>query len=191
VEARRALARVGLSVELKNGVGPTADAARDARDKRPRGSSDRLAAVRDAGRWPQTVALYRAALARFVRWLDGQRPGAACADLDHALVDAYVRHLRHERARGREAPLADRSVRQYIAVLKLFARWGAGGRRFWPASPLGDYETPGFTETDIVPYTRDELATLLAACGPDTTFMGRRLRAMLLVALDTGLLRGA
>jgi integrase/recombinase XerC len=179
-------------------VGPTADAARDARDRRPRGSTDRLAravaaylaAVRDGGRSPQTVALYRAALARFVRWLDGQRPGAACADLDHALVDAYVRHLRHDPARGREAPLADRSVRQYVVVLKLFARWGARGRRFWPESPLGDYEAPGFTETDIVPFTRDELAALLAACGPDTTFMGRRLRAMLLVALDTGLRRG-
>ena len=49
--------------------------------------------MRDGGRSPQTVALYRAALARFVRWLDGERPGATCADLDHALVDAYVRHL--------------------------------------------------------------------------------------------------
>ena len=81
-------------------------------------------------------------------------------------------------------------MHQYATVLKLFARWGARGRRYWPASPLADYQPPGFVETDIVPFTRDELAALLAACGPDTTFMGRRLRSMLLVALDTGMRRG-
>jgi integrase len=195
-DARRALERVGLSVTLKGAAGPPAAAG--ARSRRPPGWSDRpgraveayLAAVRDGGRSPETVALYRAALGRFVRWLDGERPGATCADLSHDLVDAYVRHLRRERPRGRATPLADRSVHLYVVVLKLFARWGARGRRYWPASPLGDYGTPGFTETDIVPYTREELAALLAACGPETTFMGRRLRAMLLVALDTGLRRG-
>ena len=86
-EARRALARVGLSVDVNDGAGPPAGAAPgayDARGPRPRGSSERLvraaganlAAVHDGGRSTQTVALYRAALARFVRWLDGERPGA-------------------------------------------------------------------------------------------------------------------
>lgn len=79
---------------------------------------------------------------------------------------------------------------QYATVLKLFARWGARGRRYWPASPLADYESPRFVGADIVLFTREELVALLASAGSPTTFMGRRLRAMLLVALDTGMRRG-
>src|SRR5262245_60384300 len=152
-----------------------------------------LDAVRVVGRAPATVGLYRVALARFLGWAEAARPGATCTDLDHALVDAYVRYLRHEyraHVTGQGPRLSDRSVHQYVTVLKTFARWGARGRRYWATSPLADYESPAFTEAEIVPYTREETVALLAACGPDTTFAGRRLRAMLLVALDTGVRRG-
>lgn len=75
-------------------------------------------------------------------------------------------------------------------MLKLFARWGTRGRCYWAADPLAEYETPPYIETEIVPYSPAELTTLPAACGGEGTFMGRRLRAMLLVALDTGMRRG-
>jgi hypothetical protein len=141
-----------------------------------------LGAVRVMGRAPATVDMYRSALACFLSWIDGYRPQATCADLDHVLADAYVHYLRHGyRAwvTGRGLRLSDCSVHQYATVLKSFARWGAHGRRYWSVSPLADYETPTFTEHEIVPCTQEKIGALLGACGPETTFVGRRLRAML------------
>lgn len=117
-------------------------------------------------------------------------PGATCAALGHELAGAYLLHLRQARRTGRDAPLADRTIHHYVNVLKLFARWGTRGRRYWAADPLAEYETPPYVETEIVPYSPAELTALLAACGGAGTFMGRRLRAMLLVGLDTGMRRG-
>ena len=208
MEARRALARVGLSVSLEGPEGrpvnvPPRAVTAPSRAVDSPGAGRRvpaadfataadayLEALRAGNRSPATVGLYGVALRRFVRWVEGRRPGATCGDLDHALADAFVRHLRDDRPAGRGAPLSDRTVHQYALVLKLFARWGARGRRYWAANPLADYEAPRFTEPDIVPYSRGELAALLGASGSPAAFMGRRLRAMLLVALDTGLRRG-
>jgi site-specific recombinase XerD len=211
VEAKRALARVGLSVSLEEPGARTVNApprpvtapARAVNSSAPRSRAPAagfataagayLEALRAGNRSPATVRLYDVALRRFVRWVEERRPGATCGDLDHALADAFVRHLRDardDRPIGRGAPLSDRTVHQYAVVLKLFARWGARGRGYWTANPLADYEAPRFTEPDIVPYSREELAALLDASGSPAAFMGRRLRAMLLVALDTGLRRG-
>ena len=233
-EARRALARVGLTLETdQRGANPGDSVGGQERPAAPRpagggagapprevnlasarrgGGRGRASAVPEhpsvplgeavaayldavaaAGRAPATARLYRAALGRFLDWAAAARPGAGCADLDHAVVDAYVRYLRYEyRAHptGHGPRLSDRSVHQYVTVLKAFARWGARGRRYWRASPLVDYESPAYVETEIVPFGGAELAALLAACGSASSFAGRRLRAMLLVALDTGLRRG-
>ena len=174
MEVRRALARVGLSLDDETGAaagaaGPAAGPAV------PLGLAvgAYLEAVRAGGRSPETVRVYRTVLRAFLGWAAGARPGATCADLGHALADAFVRHLREEhRARPGGAPLADRTVHQYVTVLKIFARWGARGRRYWPVSPLADYEAPAFIEREIVPSRARELAALLAACGADTTFVG-------------------
>ncbi|HVG95549.1 MAG TPA: site-specific integrase, partial [Chloroflexota bacterium] len=152
-----------------------------------------LDAVRATGRSAATAATYRGALGRFLAWAAAARPGAACADLDHAPADAYVSFLRdgyRAQPSGKGLRLSDRSVHLYVKVLKAFARWGARGRRYWRANPLAEYPTPVFTEGEIVALTRVELAALLAAAGPATSFAGLRLRAMLLLALDTGLRRG-
>ena len=226
-EARRALARVGLTIgepppaRPGGGAGPYQEAAAVARPPRgrvrtaareinrlaPRSGPARgpaaalladavgsyLDAVRATGRSAATVATYRRALGCFLAWAAAARPGAACADLDHALADAYVSFLRdgyRAQPSGKGLRLSDRSVHLYVKVLKAFARWGARGRRYWRANPLAEYPTPVFTEGEIVALTRVELAALLAAAGPATSFAGLRLRAMLLLALDTGLRRG-
>jgi hypothetical protein len=88
-----------------------------------------LDAVRATGRSAATAATYRRALACFLTWATAARPGAACAALDHALADAYVRHLRDAylaQPSGRGPRLSDRSVHLYVKVLKAFARWGCG-----------------------------------------------------------------
>jgi integrase len=208
--AREALARVGLSVSLEGAGARRGNAppravsgpVRAVNSRRPRsvGAATAVAfgeavgvyleALRAANRSAETRRQYGTALRHFVAWAGAAHPWATCADLDHALADAFVGHLRHGVRSALGAPLADRTVYQYATVLKLFARWGARGRRYWAASPLADYAPPGFVEADIVPFTRGELAALLAAAGPQTTLMGRRLRAMLLVALDTGMRRG-
>jgi site-specific recombinase XerD len=149
-----------------------------------------LASVRSSRRSATTLATYRAALRCFARWVGARAPAATCADLGHPLADAYLACLREEHRARQDQALSDRSVHEYLVVLKLFARWGARGRRYWDVSPLQEYQLPGYVERDIVPYTREELGALLAAAGPGHTFVGRRLRAMLLVALDTGLRRG-
>lgn len=202
VDTRRALARVGLTLEVDDDAARSprtsrspAQAALRTHGSRPNTRLDEavgafLATVRSSSRAPATARQYGAALARFVGWIGEVQPRVTCADLDHELTDGFVGHLRRDCVTPLGRPLSDRTVHQYVNVLKIFARWGARGRRYWPASPLADYETPAFTETDIVPYTREELAALLASCGPATTLVGRRLRAMLLVALDTGVRRG-
>jgi integrase len=153
VEARRALARVGLSISLEDPEGRPVNAP-------PRAVTAPARAVNSP-----------AARSRV--------PAAGLA----TAADAYLEALRA----GNRSPA---TVHQYAVVLKLFARWGARGRRYWTANPLADYEAPRFTEPDIVPYSHEELAALLDASGSPGAFMGRRLRAMLLVALDTGLRRG-
>jgi site-specific recombinase XerD len=148
-----------------------------------------LLAVRSRNKSPETVRSYRGALAHFARWIEARRPEATCAELTHELADAYVHYLRHEYLTSLGTRLSDCSVHQYVAVLKIFARWGARAKRYWPANPLAEYETPAFTASEIVPYSHEELRALLAACGSNCTFKGRRLRAMFLLALDTGLRR--
>lgn len=203
VDARRALARVGLSLQEEDGPGqppglPQARTRSAPRAPGPRPGGTRLddaisaflTVVRSSGRAPATARFYQSALTRFLHWVEEVKPRATCADLDHELADGFLGHLRHDRVTPLRRPLSDRTVHHYVNVLKIFARWGTRGRRYWPASPLADYETPAFTEMDIVPYTHEELEALLAACGSATTYVGRRLLAMLLVTLDTGVRRG-
>ena len=63
----------------------------------PRGPARRQPLGGDAGQ-------YGTALGHFVSWVEAAHPWATCADLDHALADAFVGHLRALRSHPRRAP---------------------------------------------------------------------------------------
>jgi integrase/recombinase XerD len=192
MDARDALARVGLSVDY----GKVEKKGRKARlpatpiATLPDAISSFLRALENRNRSAQTLNTYRAALGRFRTWLEAQPEACLWSDLTHQLAERYLDYLRRDYVSPRGRPLSDASVHQYIAVLKTFSEWGARGDRFWASSPLAEFEVPSFVEVDIQPFTHAELHALISACGSQRSFAGRRLLAMLLTALDTGMRRG-
>lgn len=146
--------------------------------------------VSDTSRSVETINTYWTALARFQDWLRQSTLPAQCTDFSSQMSDANLHYLRHDFLTVRGRRLSDRPVLHYIAILKTLAKWGARGGRYWPFSPIRDFEVPEFTESEIVPYSRTELASLLTACGSENSFAGRRLRALLLLTLDTGMRQG-
>lgn len=191
MNARQALERVGLSTGYGRGrthekratIAAPAPTLNDA-------ITAFLRALENRNRSGETINTYRAALGRFQEWLHRQEQPVLCADLTHALAERYLDFLRHDYVSVRGTRLSDCSIHHYIAVLKTFAEWGARGSRFWSGSPLEDFDVPTFVETEIEPYSQTELAALVAACGSQKSFAGRRLLALLLTALDTGMRRG-
>ena len=146
--------------------------------------TERLAAQRDAS--PRTIAAYRDGLRLLLVFVCDRTGKAPCqldlADLDAALVAAFLTHLEQERGNSvvtRNARLsAIRSLFRYAALrhpehAELIQRV--------LAIPAKRYE-----QTIVCFLAPEEIDALLAA--PDrTSWIGRRDHALLLVATQTGL----
>ena len=146
--------------------------------------TDRLARQKNAS--PHTVAAYRDTLRLllgFARERTGKQPSAlSLADLDAALVGAFLHHLEKERGNG----AATRNAR-LAAIHSLFRH--AAPRAPEHAAVISQVLAipPRRRERAIVAYlTPEEIDTLLAA--PDrSAWHGRRDHALLLTAVQTGL----
>jgi len=146
--------------------------------------TDRLIRQRQAS--PHTVAAYRATfrlLLRFAATRLGRAPSRlVIADLDAAFLGEFLDHLEHERnntARSRNARLAAlHAFFRYVALTE-------------PAHALHCQRVLAIPskrfERGIVEFLgNEEVAALLSAPDPGT-WRGRRDRAVLLVAVQTGL----
>jgi site-specific recombinase XerD len=146
--------------------------------------TDRLARQRQAS--SHTVAAYRdpfRLLLSFAERRTGRHPAQlGVADLDASTIGAFLTHLQDERGNSvttRNARLA--AIHSFYGYAALHAPEHAALIQQVLAIP------PKRTDRAIVGFlTRDEATALIAA--PDqTTWLGRRDHALLLVALHTGL----
>jgi site-specific recombinase XerD len=146
--------------------------------------TDRLVRQRHAS--PQTVAAYRDAiklLLAFAQQRTGKQPSELdLADIDVALVGAFLDHLEHERGntpRTRNARLA--AIRSLFRFAALHHPEHAASIARVLAIP------PKRFERGVITYlTEPEVNALLAA--PDrSAWTGRRDHTLLLVAVETGL----
>ena len=146
--------------------------------------TDRLMSQRAAS--PNTVAAYRTSLRLLVCYAAskiGKKPSQLdLADLDASLVTAFLEHLevdRHNSARTRNNRLA--AIHSLFTYAALRHPEHAASIQRVLAIP------PKRHENKLLTYlTDDEVDTLLAACDP-ATWTGRRDRAMLTLAVQTGL----
>jgi integrase/recombinase XerD len=144
----------------------------------------RLAQQRQAS--PHTVAAYRDTFRRLFAFIH-QRSGKAPSqleieDLDAPLIGAFLQHLEH----GRGNSVRTRNAR--LAAVHSFFRFAAFGHPEHAALIQRVLSIPQkrFDRALICFLTAPEITALLAA--PDRmTWIGRRDRALLLVALQTGL----
>lgn len=146
--------------------------------------TDRLAAQRDAS--PRTIAAYRNAL-RLLLVFAYDRTGTPpsqldIADLDAALIGAFLTHLEAQRGNS----VATRNAR-LAAIRSLFGY--AALRHPEHAEVIQRVlaiPTKRGTRTDVCFLTREQIDALLAA--PDrATWYGRRDHALLLLDIQTGL----
>jgi integrase/recombinase XerD len=145
--------------------------------------TDRLARQKKAS--PNTVASYRDTcrlLLAFAQHTTGKPPGRlSLADLDAALVGAFLQHLEDDRGNGS----ATRNARP-AAIHSLFKY--AAPRAPEHAAVISQVRAipPRRRERAIVSYLTPEEAGALAAAPDRTTWHGRRDHALLLVAVQTG-----
>jgi len=146
--------------------------------------TERLMAQRRAS--PHTVASYRDAfrlLLKYVQDTTGTQPARLCIEgLDAALIGSFLDHLEHERG----VSISTRNAR--LAAIHSLYRFAALRHPEHAAVIQRVLAIPSKRgERAIVAYlTRPEIDALLAA--PDrSTPIGRRDRAILLVAVQTGL----
>jgi len=146
--------------------------------------TDRLQRQRHAS--PHTIAAYRDAftlLLQFATSRIGRRPAQlSLADLDAALITAFLQHLQAERGNSvatRNARLA--AIHSFFGYAAVHTPEHAAVIQRVLAIP------PQRRDRAIVSYlTRDEAEALIAA--PDrSTWLGRRDHALLLLAVHTGL----
>ena len=149
-----------------------------------------IRAVENAGKAKKTVALYQGVLRHLTGWVTRKCADQSCDVLTHETLDGFVAWLKNDFVSLRGNHLGDYSLHQYVNIVKIAASWGARGKRYWPVSPLAEYRAPAYIEKEPEYFEEDEVRKLFAACGTPITWTGRRLRAMFLVSLDTGMRRG-
>jgi site-specific recombinase XerD len=146
--------------------------------------TERLARQRDAS--PNTVAAYRDTFCLLLRFAQ-QRTGTAAAslsmeDLDAPLIGAFLDHLEAER----NASVATRNAR--LAALHSFFRFASLRHPEHAATVQRALAVPPKrTGRPVVSYLAKEEARALLAAPDLSTRTGRRDRALLAVALQTGL----
>lgn len=146
--------------------------------------TDRLLRQRQAS--PHTVAAYRATfrlLLRFAAKRLGRAPSKlVIADLDAAFLGEFLDHL--ERERGNSA----RSRNARLAALHAFFRYVALTEPAYALHCQRVLAIPSKRfERGIVEFLGDEEIDALLDAPDPTTWIGRRDRALLLVAVQTGL----
>ena len=146
--------------------------------------TERLIAQRNAS--PQTIASYRDSLRvllAFAHTQTGKHPSELdLADLDAPLIGAFLTHLEHERGNS----VSTRNAR-LVAIHSLY-RYAALRHPEHAATIARVLAMPSKRhDRSTVSYlTSDEIQALLQA--PDrTTWLGRRDRALLQLAIQTGL----
>jgi len=146
--------------------------------------TDRLQRQRDAS--PHTIAGYRDSfrlLLRFAAQRLGKAPSDLCVeDLDAPFIGQFLQHLQSERgnsARTRNVRLA--AIHSFFRYVALSEPAHALLCQRVLAIPSKRYE-----RRPIQFLTREEIEALLAAPDP-STWIGRRDRTLLLVAIQTGL----
>jgi site-specific recombinase XerD len=146
--------------------------------------TDRLLRQRQAS--PHTVAAYRNTFRLLLRFAGdrlGREPSRlAIADLDPAFLGTFLDHLEHERgnsARSRNARLA--ALHAFFRYVALTEPTHALHCQRVLAIPSKRFER------GIVEFLGDEEAEALLGAPDSATWIGRRDRALLLVAVQTGL----
>jgi integrase/recombinase XerC len=142
-------------------------------------AADFLVARELEGRAPETVRVYRVALADLAAFAGDVAP----ADLDAPTLRRWLAGLA---ARG----LTGTSQNGYLRVARNFLRWAeAEGAYGVDTAALARVKSPRLDTAEVEPFTPAEIARLYAACLPGA-WLGLRQRAVLSVLLDAGLRAG-
>ncbi|MCA1700410.1 MAG: site-specific integrase, partial [Actinobacteria bacterium] len=146
--------------------------------------TDRLITQKDAS--PQTVAAYRDTFRLLLGFVESQTGKQPCeldlADLDAALIGAFLNHLQQQR--GNSA----RTRNARLAAIHSFCRYAALRHPEHAATIARVIEIPSkrYERNNVCYLTKPEIDALIAAPDP-TTWRGRRDHVLLLTAISTGL----
>jgi len=126
---------------------------------------------------PRTVQFYRERLGVFLRWLDAERvQQAEPGDVSAAAIREFLAQekQRTSAATAKHAHAALSAVFGFLHKEQALAD-----------NPMRDVEKPRTPKKQPSPLRADDVERMLGACGAG--FLGARLRALLLVLVDTGL----
>jgi integrase len=121
-----------------------------------------------------TLNAYRCAVGGYLRWC-----AETCPDLGGFSADAVIGYLGAH-------PGETSTLRLHLTCLKLFAKWLAAEGEDVDATAICALRMPRQDVKTVPVLTDAEIAALLAACA-GTTWRDKRDKAILLLALDTGL----
>jgi len=126
---------------------------------------------------PRTLQFYRERLGVFRAWLDAERlPTVAPHDLTASTIRNFLAHERE-----RTSPATAKHAHAALSALFGFLV----KEQAVPRNVMRDVEKPRTPRRIPSPLTADEVGRMLATCGKG--FTGARLKALLLVMVDTGL----
>jgi integrase/recombinase XerC len=142
-------------------------------------AADFLVARELEGRAPETIRVYRVALADLAAFAGDVAP----ADLDAPTLRRWLAGLA---ARG----LTGTSQNGYLRVARNFLRWAEAEDAYGvDTAALARVKSPRLDTAEVEPFTPAEIARLYGACLPGA-WLGLRQRAILSVLLDAGLRAG-
>lgn len=123
------------------------------------------------GKSPRTVRAYRETLGRFVSAVPVTEPASVRSEHLYSYLGGFT-HLTLE------------TRHRYFREVRCFFNWLVDAE-YLVRSPFRGMRNVRLPQRIVQPYSGEELARLLAACGADTS-IGKRDRAMVLTLLDTG-----
>ncbi|MEA3337912.1 MAG: tyrosine-type recombinase/integrase [Chloroflexota bacterium] len=144
------------------------------------------------GRSKKTLDWYQAHLARFTDFVcNGQAATLEDLTLDEArsliahLQGRTTRYEDHHMRPVKEGGLSPHSIHAYVRTLKAFGNW-LQEEDYVETSPFERLKPPKLPKTMIEILSEKEIRCVVEAINP-ATFLGARMRAIVLLLLDTGI----
>lgn len=145
------------------------------------------------GKSPKTIAWYEEMLRAFLSYLERQSVKADLSSFNIDIIRGYVLRLQqkprfegHPHTPAGAALLSTRTVQCHVRALKAFSSW-LEREGYTTGNRLKNLKLPKAPKRIIEPLSATEIKKITAA---ETSPLGQRNRAIVVLALDTGLRAG-
>ena len=132
-----------------------------------------------------TIFNYDNRLLIFINFLRDRKHSLSIKEINKKHIQYYLLWLKDEYISQNGNPLKDSTVNIHYRILHSFFKWCAK-ETFIPQSPMLTLSPPSFVKPEIKPFSKRDIEKLLYICKGEK-YLDVRNRAIVLVALDTGL----